>query len=147
MNVVSCWILFIIIPLRNEFGGGYIVFSLSICLSPYINPSVCRWHGFQSMIKSQISYAFLLWLWAEVYLYSVMSLLKWLPGSHIEFLGFQTHTLVWLWISNPSFTGITLACMERSLLIFSDVTFKMAIWQPYWIFCYLDSVGGMVSSA
>ena len=34
--------------------------------------------------------------------------------------------------------------MARSLLIFSNVIFKMAAWWPYWIFLFLDSVGGMV---
>ena len=29
--------------------------------------------------------------------------------------------------------------MERSLLIFSNVTFKMAAWWPYWIFQFPDS--------
>ena len=28
--------------------------------------------------------------------------------------------------------------MDRSLFIISDVTFKMATWQPYWIFQFMD---------
>ena len=30
--------------------------------------------------------------------------------------------------------------MGRSLLIFSDVTFKMAAWRPYWIFWFPDKL-------
>ena len=71
--------------------------------------------------------------------FSVPLLSKWLPGSHIGFLGFQTLTLVRLWISTPNFSGAILIYMGRSLLIFSDVNFKMAVWQPCWIFLFPDS--------
>ena len=37
----------------------------------------------------------------------------------------------------PRYIGLTLY-MGRSLLIFSDVTFKMAAWWPYWIFWFPD---------
>ena len=59
---------------------------------------------------------------------------KWPPGGHIGFFGFQTLTLVWLWISTPNFSGKVLMHMGSCLLIFSGVNFKMATWQPYWIF-------------
>ena len=52
--------------------------------------------------------------------------------------GFQTLTLVWLWISTPNLSGTILIFMGRSLLIFSNVTFKMAAWRPYWIFWFPD---------
>ena len=68
-----------------------------------------------------------------------MSLSKWVPGSHFGLYGFQTLTLLSLWISSPNFTGTSLACMGRSLLIFSNVIFKMVAWRPYWIFQFLDS--------
>ena len=68
-----------------------------------------------------------------------MSLSKWPPGRHIGFLGFQTLTLIWLWISIPNFSGTILMSMGRSLLIFSDVNFKMAPWPPYWIFWSPDT--------
>ena len=68
-----------------------------------------------------------------------MSLSKSPPGSHIGFLGFQTLTLISLWISTPNFSGTILMYMGRSLLIFSDVNFKMAAWRPYWIFWFPDS--------
>ena len=32
-----------------------------------------------------------------------------------------------------------MVAISRSLLIFSDVTFKMAAWRPYWIFWFPDS--------
>ena len=49
-----------------------------------------------------------------------------------DFFGFQTLTLVWLWISTPNLRGTILMYMCRSLLIFSNVNFKMAARQPYW---------------
>ena len=81
-----------------------------------------------------MSYSCCVWLWAEAYLFSVMSLSKWPPGGHIRFFSFRTLTLVWLWMSSPNFIDTSLVCMGRSLLIFSDITFKMAAWQPYLIF-------------
>ena len=119
-----------------------------------------------------------------------MSLSKWPPGGHIVFFGFRTLTLLWRWISTSNFSstilmymcrsllifsnvnfkilnfsvsglcrwqgfrdvsqvcfGISISnfiCMlmvviGKSLLIFSDVTFKMAAWWPYWIFWFPDS--------
>ena len=68
-----------------------------------------------------------------------MSLSKWPPGGHIGFFGFQTLTLVWLWISTPNLGGTILMYMCRSLLIFSNVNFKMAARQPYWNFLFQDS--------
>ena len=107
-----------------------------------------RRHGFQSI--SQVCFGisvsnFMCML--LVYWFSAMSLSKWLPGSHIGFLGFQTLTLIWLWISTPNFSGTILMYMGMNLLIFSYVIFKMAVWQPYLLFRFLDSVGGMVSGA
>ena len=48
-------------------------------------------------------------------------------------------TLVWLWISTPNLSGTILRYMCRSLLIFSNVNFKMAARQPYWNFWFPDS--------
>ena len=59
--------------------------------------------------------------------------------GHIGFFGFQTLTLVWLWISTTNFSGTILMYMCRSLLIFSNVNFKMAARQPYWNFWFPDS--------
>ena len=71
--------------------------------------------------------------------FSARSLWKWPPGGHIGFFGFQTLTLVWLWISTPNLSGTILMYMCRSLLIFSNVNFKMAARQPYWNFWFPDS--------
>ena len=68
-----------------------------------------------------------------------MSLSKWPPGGHIGFFGFRTLTLLWLWISTSNFSGTILMYMGRSLLIFSNVNFKMAARQPYWNFWFPDS--------
>ena len=68
-----------------------------------------------------------------------MSLSKWPPGGHIGFFGFQTLTLLWLWISTSNFSGALLMHMFRRLLIFINVYFKMAARQPYWIFWFPDS--------
>ena len=69
-------------------------------------------------------------------LISAMSLSKWLLGSHIGYFSFWTPTSVWLWISSPYFSSTLLVCMERSLLIFRYITFKMAACWPYWIFWF-----------
>ena len=71
--------------------------------------------------------------------FSARSLSKWPPGGHIGFFGFQTLTLVWLWISTTNFSGTILMYMCRSLLIFSNVNIKMAARQPYWNFWFPES--------
>ena len=126
---------------RSWWGGGYTGFTLSICLSVCLSvrPSVGDMVSgakleFALEFQFQISYACYLWLWPEAYWFSAMSLSKWPPGGHIGFLGFRTLTLVWLWISSPNFTGTSPVCLGRSLLIFNNVTFKMAVWQPYCFF-------------
>ena len=42
-------------------------------------------------------------------------------------------------ISISNFICMLFVAMGRSQFIFSDVTFKMTAWQPYWIFLFLDS--------
>ena len=74
------------------------------------------------------------------YWFSAMLISKWPPGGHIGFVCFRALTLVWLWISTPNLSGTILTIyMGKSLLIFRDVTFKMAAWRPYWIFWFPDS--------
>ena len=118
---------------------------------PSVRPSVCRRHGFRSI--SQVCFGIsisnfisrLMVVIGRIYWFSATSLSKWPPSGHIEFLGFQTLTLVWLWISTSNFSDTILMYMGRSLMIFSNVIFKIAAWWPYLIFRFLDSVGGMVS--
>ena len=53
--------------------------------------------------------------------------------------GFRSVTRVCLEISISNFMYMLFVAMASSLLIFSDVTFKMAAWRPYWIFQFPDS--------
>ena len=53
--------------------------------------------------------------------------------------GFRSITQVCFGISISNFICILMVAISRSLLIFSDVTFKMAAWRPYWIFWFPDS--------
>ena len=48
--------------------------------------------------------------------------------------GFRSITQVCFGISISNFICMLMVAISRSLLIFSDVTFKMAAWRPYWIF-------------
>ena len=114
---------------------------------PSVRPSVCRRHGFRSItqICFVISYACCFWLWTEAYWFSSMSLSKWPPGGYIGFLGicrwhgFRSKIRVCFGISISNFIRILLVAMDKSLLIFSNVIFKMAAWRPYWIFRFPDS--------
>ena len=53
--------------------------------------------------------------------------------------GFRSISQVCFGISISNFICILTVATGRSLLIFSDVTFKMAAWRPYWIFWFPDS--------
>ena len=53
--------------------------------------------------------------------------------------GFRSISQVCFGISISNFICILMVAIGRSLLIFSDVTFKMAAWRPYWIFWFPDS--------
>ena len=53
--------------------------------------------------------------------------------------GFRNISQVCFGISIWNFICILMLVIGRSLLIFSDVTFKMAAWRPYWIFWFPDS--------
>ena len=52
---------------------------------------------------------------------------------------------VWFGFSVSNFMCMLFVAMDRSLLIISYVTFKIAIWQPYWIFWFLDSKFSLAS--
>ena len=131
-TITPLLMLRIIILPPNEVGGRvYWIHRLSVC------PSFCRWHGFQSATQVcfgiSISYTCCLWLWAEACWFSTMSLSKFATCRLYWIFGVWTLTLIWLWISSSNFSGTSLACIGRSVLIFSNVTFKMATWRPYWI--------------
>ena len=53
--------------------------------------------------------------------------------------GFRSISQVWFGISVSNFICMLMVAIGRSLLIFSDITFKMAAWRPYWIFWFPDS--------
>ena len=53
--------------------------------------------------------------------------------------GFRSISQVSCGISISNFICMLMVAIGRSLLIFSDVTFKMAAWRPYWIFWFPDS--------
>ena len=53
--------------------------------------------------------------------------------------GFRSISQVCFGISISNFIWMLMVAIDRSLLIFSDVTFKMAAWRPYWIFLFPDS--------
>ena len=53
--------------------------------------------------------------------------------------GFRSISQVSFAISISNFICMLMVVIGRSLLIFSDVTFKMAAWWPYWIFWFPDS--------
>ena len=53
--------------------------------------------------------------------------------------GFRSISQVCFGISISNFICMLMVAIGRSLLIFSDVTSKMAAWRPYWIFWFPDS--------
>ena len=53
--------------------------------------------------------------------------------------GFRNISQVCFGISISNFICMLMLAIGRSLLIFSEVTFKMASWRPYWSFWFLDS--------
>ena len=53
--------------------------------------------------------------------------------------GFRSISQVCFGISISNLICMLMVAIGRSLLIFSDVTFKMADWRPYWIFWFPDS--------
>ena len=139
---------FALIFLPNEVGGGVYWIHL-------VRPSVCRRHCFRSI--SQVCFGISLSNFICI-LMVVIGRKKPIDfqrrhfqngrlAAILDFLVSRLLTLLWLWILTPNFSGTILMYMGRSLMIFSSVIFKMATWRPYWIFRFLDSVGGMVSGA
>ena len=53
--------------------------------------------------------------------------------------GFRSISQVCFGISISNFICMLMVAIGRSLLIFSDFTFKMAAWRPYWIFWFPNS--------
>ena len=57
----------------------------------------------------------------------------------VDDMVFRSISQVCFGISISNFICMLMVAIGRSLLIFSDVTFKMAAWRPYWIFWFPDS--------
>ena len=63
--------------------------------------------------------------------FSVSGLYRW--------QGFRDVSQVFFGIIISNFICMLMMVIGKSLLIFSEVTFKMAAWWPYWIFWFPDS--------
>ena len=63
--------------------------------------------------------------------FSVSGLCRW--------QGFRDVSQVCFGISISNFICMLMVVIGKSLLVFSEVTFKMAAWWPYWIFLFPDS--------
>ena len=64
--------------------------------------------------------------------FSVSGLCRW--------QGFRDVSQVCFGISISNFICMLMVVIGKSLLIFSEVTFKMAAWWPYWFFWFPDSI-------
>ena len=53
--------------------------------------------------------------------------------------GFRSISQLCFGISIWNFICVLMVAIGRSLLIFSDVSFKMAAWRPYWMFWFPNS--------
>ena len=80
------------IPAQQSWWGVYWIHLFCPFVPPSVHLFICRRNGFLSItrvccgISIWISCACNLWLWEEVYWFSVKSLSKWPHGSHIYFL-------------------------------------------------------------
>ena len=107
-------------------SGGHIGFWVS---------GLCRRHGFRSVSQvcfgiSISNFICMLLVGKGLLIFSDVTFKMAAWWSYGIFFGFQTLTLIWLWISTANFSGTILMYMGRSLLILSHVNFKMAAWQP-----------------
>ena len=102
-------------------------------------------HAKDSRYQLQTSVTQYLCIWVEAYQFSWFSVIlvsKFPPGGHIGFCisglcrwhGFRSITRVCFGILVSNFMRTSFVTVGRNLLIFSDVTFKMAFWWPYWDF-------------
>ena len=100
-----------IIPPPNEVGGGYTGFTSSV--RPSARPSVRL--SVRPSVRPSVC------------------------PSVCRRLGFRSISQVSFGISISNFICMLIVAIGRSLLILSDVTFKMAAWWAYWIFWFPDS--------
>ena len=93
-----------------------------------------------------IFFAAVIWIIYFMYIYYTPAQRSWihlvLPSvcpSVCRRHGFRSISQVCFGISISNFICMLMVAIGRSLLIFSDVTFKMAARRPYWIFWFPDS--------
>ena len=68
-----------------------------------------------------------------------MAILDFLVSGLCRWHGFWSISQVCFRISISNFMCMLMVVIGRSLLIFSNIAFKMAAWWPYWIFWFPDS--------
>ena len=117
---------------------------------PPVCPSVCRRLGFRSVTLvcfiisiSKFISIFFVAMGRSLFIFSdvTFNMAAWRPSWIFRFpdlnfsfvLNIQAST-EYPNFNSPNFTGTARVCMRRSLLIFSNITFKMGAWRPYWIF-------------
>ena len=124
---------------RRHFQNGRLAAILDFLVSRPL-----LYCGFEYQL--QTSAAQYLCIWVGAYWFSATPLSKWLPGGHIGFSvsrvgrrhGFRSISQVCFGISVSNLMYMLMVVIGRSLMIFNDVTFKMAAWQPYWISWFPD---------
>ena len=125
---------------RRHFQNGRLAAIFGFLVSRLL-----LYFGFE--YQFQTSAAQCLCIWVRAYWFSAMLISKWRPSGHIGFFasglfswhGFQSVSQVFFGISISNFICMLMVVIGRSLLICSNITFKMAAWWPYWIFWFPDS--------
>ena len=134
--VHSCICLYtIFIPPPNGVGGG-ILDSPCPSVRNYQSRKITARRWLHEYVGAECGASSFTW-----YLYQIRNIdvrLSVRP-SVCRWHGFRSISQVCFGISISKFICMLMVVIGRSLLIFSDITFKMAAWQPYWIFWFPDS--------
>ena len=168
--------LYAFIPPPNVFGVVVVVVVMMVMgdrgildsRCPSVSPSICRRHGFRGVtqvcftisISNPICMLFVAmdrsllilsddtgWIFRFPdsnfsldlisSLNSTLTSLGWLPYwifQYLDSVGGMVSGANLLWNCNSEFHIYVVLAKVPSLLIFRDVTFKMAAWKPFWIF-------------
>ena len=110
-------------PRPTKLEGGYTGFTLSVCPSVYMK---------KTRKKKQVC-------GAACFMAAEIKFSEDVRPSVCRRHGFRSISQVCFGISISNFICMLMVAIGRSLLIFSDITFKMAAWRPYWIFWFPDS--------
>ena len=112
--------------------------SVSLSVSLSVRPSNCRWYGFRSMTRVCCEISISNFICMLFFCYGQKPI-DFFDVTFLDFLRILDSTFdLALNIRSKSHFHITY--VYGSLLIFSNLTFKMVTWRPYWIFWYLHSV-------